>query len=36
MPALRSRSPVTDVPAARPAEAQQHFARLLEHPSGAR
>jgi rhodanese-related sulfurtransferase len=30
MPALPSRSPVTDVPASRPAEAQQHFARLLE------
>ena len=30
MPALPSRSPVTDVPASRPADAQQHFARLLE------
>jgi rhodanese-related sulfurtransferase len=30
MPALPSRSPVTDFPASRPADAQQHFARLLE------
>ncbi len=30
MPTLPSRSPATDVPALGPAEAQQHFARLLE------
>ena len=30
MPALPSRSPATDVPALGPAQAQQHFARLLE------
>lgn len=30
MPTLPSRSPVTEVPAAPPAEAREHFTRLLE------